>query len=461
MNWMFASANSLHGFDAAIDGGMGALQDILWTMPDEPLPEPAAAAVPSEGRCDEEIRELTDAAQQPTLIFDAGGKFCYFNRSFKALARTCARDASVRQADCLAHLRADLIPAGAIALASAKGEWSGEIFVAPPSGRPIVLQLQLKRLGNEDGFDCRFGAIFRDASEEYARGCELQSRNVELETANARYRSAHEQLIQTEKLASIGQLAAGVAHEINNPIGYVHSNLSTLVNYTSHLLALIEAYEAAVSRGPVDDVITEIGEMRRRFDIEFVRADLPQLLSESQEGVERVRKIVQDLKDFSRSDASDEWIRADLHKGLDSTLNIVWNELKYKARVVKTYGELPRVECIPSELNQVFLNILVNAGQAIEQNGVITVTTTLEGAEACIAIGDDGAGIAEDVLPRIFDPFFTTKTVGAGTGLGLSISYGIVKKHGGRFEVSSAPGQGTLFKIYIPVHRPAREAAPA
>ena len=460
MNWMFAGVNVRHGLDTAAHGTVAVLQDILLAMPDDSPTKPMNAP-PVDARSDEDVRQVTDAAHQPTLIFDAAGKFCYVNRSFNALARACTRDAAVRQADCLAHLHPDLIPAAAIALASAKGEWSGEIFIAPATGRPIVLQLQLMRLGDESAFDSRFGAIFRDASEEYARGCELQSRNVELETANAKYRSAHEQLIQTEKMASIGQLAAGVAHEINNPIGYVHSNLSTLVSYTSHLLSLIEAYEEAVTRAPSNSMLAEINEMRRRFDIEFVRTDLPQLLSESQEGVERVRKIVQDLKDFSRSDASDEWILADLHKGLDSTLNIVWNELKYKARVVKTYGELPRVQCIPSELNQVFLNVLVNAGQAIEQNGVITVTTSLEGPEVCVAIGDDGAGISDDVLPRIFDPFFTTKTVGAGTGLGLSISYGIVKKHGGRFEVSSTPGQGTLFKIYVPVQRPAREATPA
>jgi len=456
MNLMFDDSHAFQGSDFG-DGHAAALRDILSARPDNRFRTSAIITASMDMRTDEDVRQLTDTAQQPTLIFDVGGKFCYVNRSFQALARACLRDNAVTQADRLAHLHPDLIPAAAIALASSKGEWSGEIFIAPPQGRPIVLQLQLVRLGNEDAFDCRFGAIFRDASEEYARGCELQARNVELEAANAKYRSAHEQLIQTEKMASIGQLAAGVAHEINNPIGYVHSNLATLVNYTSHLLSLIQAYENAVAREKPNPLLAEIEEMRRRFDIEFVRDDLPQLLSESREGVERVRKIVQDLKDFSRSDATHEWVMADLHKGLDSTLNIVWNELKYKARVVKTYGELPRVECIPSELNQVFLNILVNAGQAIEQNGVITVTTSLEGAEACVAIGDDGMGIPENVLPKIFDPFFTTKAVGAGTGLGLSISYGILKKHGGRFEVSSTPGQGTLFKIYIPVRQPARE----
>ncbi len=456
MNWLFADFGARRPPESDLDDGGIVLsaRDNLFTMSDEPEQRQANDHVSDIA---DQVITLSDAAQQPTLIFDAAGRFCYSNRSFRALSRLCPRDESITEADKLAHLRTELIPTGAIALASTKGEWSGEIFVALNHRRPLVLQLQLLRLGAADAFDCRFGAIFRDASEEYARGCELQNRNVELEAANAKYRSAHEQLIQTEKLASIGQLAAGVAHEINNPIGYVHSNLATLVTYTSHLLALIEAYEDAVVQPSPNSKLAEINEMRRRFDIEFVRTDLPQLLTESQEGVERVRKIVQDLKDFSRSDATDEWIMADLHRGLDSTLNIVWNELKYKARVVKTYGDLPRIECIPSELNQVFLNVLVNAGQAIEQNGVITVTTSLEGAEVCVAIGDDGAGIAENNLPRIFDPFFTTKGVGSGTGLGLSISYGIVKKHGGRIEVSSTPGQGTLFKIYIPVRQPVRE----
>jgi signal transduction histidine kinase len=405
------------------------------------------------------LKLLVDDGQRPVVIFADDGAFVYVNRAFQALAEACADSPGGPAARSLGDVGVDLVPDAAIAAAQLDGEWSGVVFVAPSRGRDMILQLQVRRLLPAGDRRQTFGAVFRDATEEYSRDRELQNRNADLEAANAKIQGAQEQLIQTEKLASIGQLAAGVAHEINNPMGYVHSNLETLVTYTQHLLALIEAYDVALTRSASEEDIAEIREMRRRFDIDFVRTDLPQLLTESREGAERVRKIIQDLKDFSRSDASDGWALADVHRGLDSTLNIVWNELKYKARVVKNYAELPPIRCIPSELNQVFLNVLVNAGQAIEQNGIVTLTTSREDDFVCIAIDDDGAGIAEDLLPKIFDPFFTTKPVGKGTGLGLSISYGIIKKHGGRIEVSSVVGAGTTFRILLPLSQPF--AAPA
>jgi len=292
-----------------------------------------------------------------------------------------------------------------------------------------------------------FGATFRDVSAQRAQDDELRRRNAELEAVQAQMRASQEQLIHTEKLASIGQLAAGIAHEINNPMGYVQSNLETLVTYTQHLLALIEGYERLTPAPPNE----AIQDMRRRFDIDFVRTDLPQLLTESREGAERVRQIVKDLKDFSRSDASEAWKLADLHRGLDSTVNIVWNELKYKAKLVKQFGNLPYVRCVPSELNQVFLNLLVNAGHAIEQNGTITLRTHVVDGFAAIEIQDDGSGIAPEQLEKIFQPFYTTKPAGKGTGLGLSISQGIVHKHGGRIEVESALGAGTTFRVLLPL----------
>jgi signal transduction histidine kinase len=163
---------------------------------------------------------------------------------------------------------------------------------------------------------------------------------------------------------------------------------------------------------------------------------------------------VRDLKDFSRNDRGEAWVSADVHRGLESTLNIVWNELKYKAQIIKTFGDIPPIECLPSELNQVFMNILMNAGQAIKDRGVITVSTGHSDGKIWVAIGDDGEGIPADVLPRIFDPFFTTKPVGSGTGLGLSISYGIVAKHHGTIEITSVPGQGTLLRIELPIEQP-------
>jgi signal transduction histidine kinase len=178
-------------------------------------------------------------------------------------------------------------------------------------------------------------------------------------------------------------------------------------------------------------------------------------MSESRDGIQRVRKIVQDLKDFSRVDARQEWEWANLHAGIDSTLNIVNNEIKYKADVVKQYAVLPDVQCLPSELNQVFMNLLVNAAHAITADrGTITVRTGCAGDEAWVEVADNGCGIPPENLKRVFDPFFTTKPVGKGTGLGLSLSYGIVKKHGGRLEVESEPGRGTCFRMTLPVKRP-------
>ncbi len=274
----------------------------------------------------------------------------------------------------------------------------------------------------------------------------------ELELALARLNTVQEQLVQSEKMASLGQLAAGIAHEINNPIGYVHSNLGTLQEYLNNLFGLIECYDAALAQnGPMTaDRRAEVAERKRAIDFAFLVQDLPPLLAESREGIDRVRRIVQDLRDFSRVDRTETWSLYDLHRGLDSTLGIVWNEIKYKADVRKEYGNLPLVECLPSQINQVFVNILVNAAQAIEQHGEIVIRTGAEPGKVWIEIGDNGSGIAPDNLKRIFDPFFTTKPVGKGTGLGLSISYGIVRKHSGDIAVDSVPGRGTTFRITLP-----------
>ncbi|MGP1682787.1 MAG: ATP-binding protein, partial [Giesbergeria sp.] len=200
-------------------------------------------------------------------------------------------------------------------------------------------------------------------------------------------------------------------------------------------------------------------ELKREIDLEYVKQDLMALMNESCEGVSRVRKIVQDLKDFSHVD-SGEWLFADLHRGIDSTLNVVNNEIKYKAEVVKDYGELPPVWCLGSQLNQVFLNLLVNAANAIDGRGTISIRTRAVGEWVQVEIADTGCGIPAENLKRIFDPFFTTKPVGKGTGLGLSVSYGIVDKHHGRIEVESTPGKGTSFKVYVPVG-PLPQQAPA
>jgi signal transduction histidine kinase len=266
---------------------------------------------------------------------------------------------------------------------------------------------------------------------------------------------AHNQLLQSEKLASIGQLAAGVAHEINNPIGFVNSNLGTLKTYIGDLLQLIDAYEGAQHLLAADSVLQRrVAYARERADLDFLREDIGKLIVESIEGTARVSRIVQDLRDFSRIDSA-EWQLADLHAGLESTLNVVWNEIKYKAEVIREFGTLPLVECRLSQLNQVFMNMLVNAVQSIPEHGTITLRSGCQGDMVWVSIADTGNGIPAALMNRIFDPFFTTKPVGKGTGLGLSVSYGIVDKHGGHIDVSSVPGQGTVFTIWLPVRRPA------
>ena len=268
---------------------------------------------------------------------------------------------------------------------------------------------------------------------------------------------AHHQLLQSEKLASIGQLAAGVAHEINNPIGFVNSNLGTLKNYVGHLLQIIALYESGRHLLAVDPALHgRIAAACGKADLDFLREDIETLIAESIEGTARVRRIVQDLRDFSRVDRL-EWEWADLHAGLESTLNVVMSEIKYKADVVRQFGVLPRVECMPAQLNQVFMNMLVNATQSIPDHGTITLRSGCADDQVWISIADTGKGIPPELMTRIFDPFFTTKAVGKGTGLGLSVSYGIVEKHGGRIDVESRPGHGSTFTIWLPVRR--REAA--
>lgn len=276
----------------------------------------------------------------------------------------------------------------------------------------------------------------------------LQKEKVEQGALITKLEEAHNQLLQSEKMASIGSLAAGVAHEINNPIGFVASNLGSLRSYLEDLFAIISSYAEEMHQLNTN---SRSAALAKEMDYQYLKDDTHILLGECMEGIERVKRIVQDLKDFSHVDHG-EWLMANLHSGLDSTLNIVNNEIKYKATVVKNYGHIPEIHCIGSQLNQVFMNLLVNAAHAIKDQGKITIETGLRDGEVFVCISDTGVGIPAENLNRIFDPFFTTKPVGKGTGLGLSLSYGIVKRHGGRIEVESTVGVGSRFTVFLPVH---------
>jgi signal transduction histidine kinase len=298
-------------------------------------------------------------------------------------------------------------------------------------------------------------ALREDVNRREIAERELLERNAELNALNAKLSTAQAHLMQSEKLASIGQLAAGVAHEINNPIGYIFSNYGTLEKYLDSLFEVLAAYEQVEASQGAPGAVGALKAKKDEIELDFLKEDIPVLMRESKEGIVRVRKIVQALKDFSHVDANPEWQLADLTQGIDSTLNVVNNEVKYKADVVREYGQLPEVQCLVSEINQVVMNLVVNAAHAIgEERGRITIRTGVDGDSVWFEVADTGSGIPQESLARIFDPFYTTKPIGKGTGLGLSLSYGIVQKHHGRIEVQTAVGVGTTFRVSLPIRQP-------
>ncbi|MDG0836154.1 ATPase [Pelomonas saccharophila] len=284
-----------------------------------------------------------------------------------------------------------------------------------------------------------------------ARTSELLKANEELQAVNRQLTDTTRQLVQSEKMASVGVLAAGVAHELNTPIGFVSSNLGALSDYADQMLSLLESYEAVefLLHPMESETSLRLTEAKRNIDLPYLRQDLPELIQESRAGLERVRKIVADLRAFTQLDTVGSQ-SFDLHEGLDQAIGLLGRQLAGKAELVRSFGSLPLVECQTAEINQVFMNLLLNAAQAIGEHGRIEVSTGTDGGDVWVQIEDNGCGISDAQLPKIFDPFFTTKPVGTGTGLGLFVSHAIVKKHGGRIKVDSEVGRGTCFRVWLP-----------
>lgn len=267
-------------------------------------------------------------------------------------------------------------------------------------------------------------------------------------------------IVQLGKMASIGRLAAGVAHEINNPVGFVSSNLEALSGYLKdidkilgHQKVLMTMLQKSSGKESFPDnlknQIQTIIEIEKEVEVDYLREDISDLLKDCTGGVEQIGKTVGDLKNFAHP-GRDKKVLVNINKGLESTLNVVYNELKYKAEVKKEFGDIPMVRGYPQKLNQVFMNILVNAAQAIEKSGEIKITTDRQEENITVNISDNGSGIEKKNLEKIFDPFFTTKEVGKGTGLGMNIAYNIIKQHQGTISVESKVGEGTNFKITLP-----------
>jgi PAS domain S-box-containing protein len=276
-------------------------------------------------------------------------------------------------------------------------------------------------------------------------------------------RQLQQRVLQTEKMAAIGQLAAGVAHEINNPMGFIHANLFQMGEYVADLRRVSEAVDAlrkSAELGNAREIVEaagRLGSVSDEVDVDFLLSDLAKAIRESQEGSERIRHIVQDLRDFSHQDTGEQ-VRSDLNQCLDSTANIVWPMMKHVIVLEREYEDLPAVLCYPMQLKQVFMNLLVNAFQAIEEKlevapgtGRILLQTARRGDRVVVSVTDSGVGIDPANVDRIFAPFFTTKKVGTGTGLGLSTAYNIVHRHGGSLDVESAAGGGVTFRLTLPV----------
>ncbi|MCK4622776.1 MAG: PAS domain S-box protein [Desulfuromonadales bacterium] len=320
------------------------------------------------------------------------------------------------------------------------------------SGFILLFQDNSERIRAEQAKDLAFDQAFIWNKELQEINERMEEKNSELEEAYVQLKNSQLQILQQEKMASIGQLAAGVAHEINNPMGFITSNLTSLDRYFEKLSSYLEQLEAGLGQVENQARRDELKALKKKLKIAYLLEDIPELLSESSDGAARVRDIVQNLKSFSRID-QDGFNEVDVNDCLESTIKIAWNEIKYKATLERDFAPLPPLACYPQQLNQVFLNMLVNAAQAIEKQGVIRVRTRVENEKIQVAISDNGCGIPQESLSRIFEPFFTTKEAGKGTGLGMSISYDIIKKHRGEIQVASRVGQGTTFTISLPLGR--------
>jgi two-component system, NtrC family, sensor kinase len=399
---------------------------------------------------------LLDTLTEGVLVLDARQHITYTNRAARyMLGYTDAALLGQNLHDFLQAQRRDGTP---FPVAESPFSWlrRGGAFCFIESifwhqdGHALDVEVTATPLNTGDGAI----VVFRDIAERKESQATLLKAFQDLDALNKRLDKAHGQLLQNEKLASVGQLAAGMAHEINNPIGFVSSNLGSLDKHVHALLRLIEHYEALEHDGSIaSEKLAALALLKQSIDYDYLREDVRDLLNESRQGVERVRKIVKSLKDFAREGNEYQWSEVDLHHCLESTLDVLNREFVDRCEIHRDYGDIPHVLCLASEINQVLMSVLLNAAQAINGHGSISLRTRQHDGKVAITITDTGSGIPEDVMPKIFDPFFTTKAVGAGSGLGLSVAYGSLKRHDGDIKIDSVPGQGTTVCITLPIKR--------
>jgi len=373
------------------------------------------------------FKDIISAFPIPFFVKDANGIYQFFNPSFaKYLGLPPEKILGKSVYDIAPKELADLYYRKDAELFNDPGEQTYDARVAWQDGTVRDVIFYKKTFSDEKGNIAGLIGTILDITER-------KKMEEDLLQAHRQIEQTQDQMVHAEKLAAIGLLAAGVAHEINNPLGYIGSNMVVFEKYVNELSIFFKQYFKECPP-----------------DIDETVKDMQAIVKESMAGFNAIKKIVQDLRVFSRAD-SGEWAPTDINEIIDGILRIVWSEIKHKAELKYERGDLPKINVNSRQLGQVFLNILVNAVQSITEHGVITVRTYVRGAEAVIEIEDTGKGISKLVAKKIFDPFFTTKLPGQGTGLGLSVSYDIIKKHGGRIDVASEIGKGALFSVVLPI----------
>jgi len=325
-------------------------------------------------------------------------------------------------------------------------------------GEGDLTQRVINKSGDEIGELARaFNKMVEDLSkarsELHTANANLASTNEALNQTVTDLKAAQEQLVQAEKMASLGQLTAGIAHEINNPINFVTANIQPLKDDLNDILSIISRYDKIISDKKLENEFKEVDQFKHDMKIEFTMKEVADLLKGIEDGALRTSEIVKGLRNFSRLDQN-VFRKANINDSLESTLTLLHSSYKNRIEIIKDFAQLPEIDCFPGQINQVFMNILSNAIQAIPEKGSIYIKTWHLNNDVKISVKDTGSGMTEEIRKKIFDPFFTTKDVGKGTGLGLSISYGIIEKHNGEIEVFSKPGEGTEFVIRIPINQP-------
>jgi len=334
-----------------------------------------------------------------------------------------------------------------------------ELILKKKDGTRFIGQETSILIKDEDGNPVEYTGIIKDVTERVRNEMLLMKKNTELLETNKKLEEAHLKIIRQDKLAAIGQLAAGVAHEINNPLGFIKSSCLSLKTYMGNILSYLKQLEGLfreTEEGGGNRKSVSVKDLKTKFKIDIILLDFNELFSEMNEGFNRISTIINGLKNFSYIDKIQKHGRYDLNKGINDTLQILGNELKFTAKVIKNLSPLPEIECSGGEINQVLLNIILNAAQAIKSQqrknpGTITVSTKEQDSFIICTIADDGPGIPDEITDKIFDPFFTTKEIGEGTGLGLNISYDIITKHNGELSVKNRKGGGAEFSIKLPV----------